>query len=208
MKEVARPRTIGVVLFDGFELLDVFGPLEMFGELKAHFAIRTVGPTPGPVASAQGPQVLAEVAYEDAAPCDVVFVPGGIGSRAFATNESLLAWLSKWAETAEFVCSVCTGSGVLGAAGLLEGYRATSNREAFAWASSQGDRVEWIPSARWVVDGNRWTSSGVSAGIDMTFAFIERPCGTAVADELADAVEYERHLDPTWDPFAERRGLR
>lgn len=149
---------------------------------------------------------MAEVAYADAEACDLVLVPGGIGTRAFAADEALLASSSEWAGDAELVRSVCTGSVVLAAAGLFDGYRATSNKEVFSWASSQGELVTWAPAARWVVDQNRWTSSGVAAGIDMALALIEALCGAAVASGPADAVEYERHLDPHWDPFVEKRG--
>jgi len=95
---------------------------------------------------------------------------------------------------------------VLAAAGLLDGYRATSNKRAFVWAASQGPKVEWVPKARWVEDRDRWTSSGVAAGTDMTLAIISRLHGQDLADQLADAVEYDWHRNPAWDPFAARWG--
>ncbi len=74
-------------------------------------------------------------------------------------------------------------------------------------AQSQGQRVEWVPEARWVEDRNRWTSSGVAAGMDMALALIERLHGGDVALRLADMVEYDWHRDPAWDPFAAKNGL-
>jgi transcriptional regulator GlxA family with amidase domain len=201
------PARIGVVLFDGFELLDVFGPLEMFGALADRFEIDLVAQGPGPVASAQGPRVVADHGYLDAAPCDIVLVPGGIGTRRLVADLDLLAWLRNWSSSASYVTSVCTGSGVLAAAGLLDGYRATSNKRAFAWASAQGDDVEWVPEARWVEDRDRWTSAGVAAGMDMALAIIGHLHGRDTAVGLADAVEYEWHSDPGWDPFAFKNGL-
>ena len=200
-------RHIGVVLFPGFELLDVFGPLEMFGVLADEFDILMVGPTVGAVASAQGPRVVADVSYDDARAVDIVVVPGGIGTRTLVKDESFLAWLKAWATPAEFITSVCTGSGVLAAAGLLDGYRATSNKRSFSWASGQGAGVIWIPEARWVEDRNRWTSSGVAAGIDMALGLIAHLHGEDLATALADRVEYEWHRDSSWDPYAAINGL-
>lgn len=201
------PASVGVVLFEGFEVLDVFGPVELLAGLPDHFGIEVLGPTAGPVRSAQGVSVVASLGYATAPPCDIVLVPGGIGTRRLVDDPAFLDWLRSWAGPAELVTSVCTGSGVLAAAGLLDGRRATSNKRAFAWASSQGKDVEWVAEARWVEDGDRWTSSGVSAGIDMTLALIARRCGVEVAEAVADRVEYEWHRDPSWDPFAAKNGL-
>jgi putative intracellular protease/amidase len=129
---------LSIVLFDQFELLDVCGPLEMFGSLADHFRIAMVGPHTGPVASAQGPQMMADCSYSDAAPPDIVLVPGGMGTRRLVDDREFLTWLADWASSAPYVTSVCTGSGVLAAAGLLDGYRATSNKRSFKWAQSQG----------------------------------------------------------------------
>ena len=200
-------RDITVVLFEGFELLDVFGPLEMFGALPDRFRIALVGLAAGPIRSAQGPVVIAEGAYHQAPPTDIVLVPGGIGTRQLVHNREFLAGLARWAAPAEFITSVCTGSAVLAAAGLLDGYRATSNKRAFAWALEQGPDVDWVPAARWVEDRNRWTSSGVAAGMDMTLALLAHLLGQTIAVSVADRVEYDWHQDPTWDPFVAKDGL-
>src|SRR5581483_3719057 len=163
---------VAVVLFDRFELLDVFGPLELLGSLPDHFELTMIGPTAGPIPSAQGPAVLAANCYSDSPVPDIAVVPGGIGTPSLVEDAGFLAWLAAWAASAPLVTSVCTGSAVLAAAGLLDGYRATSNKRAFSWAESQGPRVDWIRQARWVMDRDRWTSSGVAAGMDMTLALI------------------------------------
>ncbi len=201
------PRSVTAVLFDGFELLDVFGPLEMLGVLPDQFAISLIGPEPGPVRSAQGPEVVAQHSYRDAPPADVVLVPGGIGTRRLVADRAFLEWLAQWAPTADLITSVCTGSGVLAAAGLLDGFRATSNKRAFAWACGQGPGVDWVPEARWVEDRDRWTSSGVAAGMDMALALISRLHGDRLAAAVADGVEFAWHRDPAWDPFAAKNGL-
>lgn len=201
------PRRLSVVLFDGFELLDVFGPMEMFGVLRDHFLVTLVGPDAGPVRSAQGPQVIADYAYEEAPTSEIILVPGGRGTRKLVGNQRFLDWLGQWAAQAEYVTSVCTGSGVLAAAGLLREHRATSNKRAFDWARQQGHDVEWVAEARWVEDRNRWTSSGVAAGMDMALALIAHLAGQHVASTVADAVEYDWHQDARWDPFAAMNGL-
>lgn len=205
--EPGRARSVGVVLFDRFELLDVFGPLELFGALPDRFEIILLGEKAGPVRSAQGPIVLADHSYGDAPRPDVVLVPGGIGTRTLVQDRSLGAWLATWALQAELVTSICTGSGVLAAAGLLDGYRATSNKRAFHWARAQGPQVDWIAQARWVEDRDRWTSAGVAAGMDMTLALIARLHSDELAAAIADRVEYDWHRDATWDPFAAKNGL-
>lgn len=98
------------------------------------------------------------------------------------------------------------GSAVLAAAGLLEGYRATSNKLAFGWASGFGNDVRWEPCARWVHDRDRWTASGVAAGMDMATALITELFGAAVADSATLRAEYEATRTAP-DPFAERHGL-
>jgi transcriptional regulator GlxA family with amidase domain len=97
--------------------------------------------------------------------------------------------------------SVCSGSALLAKAGLLDGRRATSNKQFFDLARSQSAKVDWVTEARWVEDGPYATSSGVSAGIDMALAVIARLYGQQRARLVADATEYEWHTDPTRDPF-------
>jgi transcriptional regulator GlxA family with amidase domain len=200
-------RVVSIVLFEGFELLDVFGPVELLAHLPERFSLQMLGPAPGPVASAQGSEAVATHGYSTARPADIVLVPGGIGTRRLASEPGFLSVLRDLAGPASHVTSVCTGSGVLAAAGLLDGYRATSNKRAFAWASSQGPGVTWVPEARWVEDRDRWTSSGVAAGMDMTLALIAQLHGDQVALGVADGIEYEWHRDPSWDPFAAKNGL-
>lgn len=198
---------VATVLFDQFELLDVFGPLELFGVLRDEFELVMLGPTAAPVTSAQGPRVVPDHSYGDAPAADIVLVPGGIGTRALAKDDDFLAWLARYSEAAGCIASVCTGSALLASAGLLDGRRATSNKRAFAWATEQGPRVDWVAQARWVVDANRWTSSGVAAGMDMTVAMIAHLLGDETAATVAERVEYEPHGDPSWDPFAAKNGL-
>jgi transcriptional regulator GlxA family with amidase domain len=204
-----RKRTLGVVLFPGFELLDVFGPLEAFGirPAKEHFDVVLVADAVGAVESAQGPRAVADAALGDAPPLDLFLVPGGIGTRKEVANRKLLDWIAARAVDAERVLSVCTGAALLARAGVLDGRRATSNKLSFFWVVEQGPRVEWVREARWVEDGKFFTSSGVSAGIDMALAVIGGLVDTQLAEQVATFMEYDWHRDSRWDPFAKVHGL-
>jgi transcriptional regulator GlxA family with amidase domain len=202
-----KRRRLGVVLFPVFELLDVFGPLEMFGLLSAQIEITTIAERPGPVASFQGPEVVATCSFADAPPLDLLLVPGGFGTRVEAGNAALLAFLRAQAARAEITMSVCSGSLLLASAGLLDDRQATTNKMFFAEIAGAAPRVHWVRQARWVEDGRFFTSSGVSAGIDMALAVIARLFGEQTGEDVALATEYDWHRDAGWDPFAAKHGL-
>ena len=194
--------TVAVVLFEEFELLDVFGPLEMFGSLPEQFDIVLTAEKGEAVTSRQGPKSVIDYRFENCPAFDILLVPGGPGTRREVDNPALLAWLQSRAQVAQFVTSVCTGSALLARAGLLDGRRATTNKAAFEWVVSLSETVNWQKQARWVEDEHVFTSSGVSAGIDMSLALIARLSGEETAEQVATSAEYERHRDPSWDPFA------
>jgi transcriptional regulator GlxA family with amidase domain len=204
----SEPRNVGVFIFEDFEPLDVFGPVQMLGALRNLFKIHLLGPEAGtPVTSSLGQRVLADRAWEDASALDIIMVPGGSGTRREVSNERLAAAIRRHAETAELVTSVCTGAAILAAAGLLDGRRATSNKLAFEWVKSQGPQVDWIAEARWVEDGNRVTSGGVAAGIDMAVYLVARLHGISTAERIANGLDYRWHASPADDPFAAMAGL-
>jgi transcriptional regulator GlxA family with amidase domain len=200
-------RSIAVVLFNEFELLDVFGPLEMFGMVPDSFEICMVAERTGEVASRQGPKSVVEHGFSEGRQYDILLVPGGKGTRKEVENQALLEWLRKQSAGAEYVTSVCTGSAILARTGVLDGVRATTNKRAFPWAAAQGDKVDWQKEARWVEDGKFFTSSGVSAGMDMSLALIAKLLGQATAEDVATWTEYEWHRDAGRDPFAKIYGL-
>ncbi|MGO9838114.1 MAG: DJ-1/PfpI family protein [Polyangiaceae bacterium] len=206
---MAPHKTVGALLFEGFELLDVFGPLEAWGMLASAggWKIVTTAASAGAVASAQGPCAVADCSLEDCPKVDVLLVPGGVGTRREVTHEVLLEWLRRRSSEAEVVTSVCTGAALLARAGLLDGRRATTNKASFGWVVEQGPAVTWVKEARWVEDGPFVTSSGVSAGIDMTLAVIARLASHEVAERIAVRMEYDWHSDASWDPFANVHGL-
>ena len=203
----SNPRLLGALLFPGFELLDVFGPLELFGHLSGMINLVTVAEQAGPVASAQAVRAVADHGFADAPPFDLILIPGGIGTRAEVDNEVMLDFLRARVPKAELTMTVCTGTSLLARAGLLDGRRATTNKAVFQWVTEQGPRVEWVRAARWVEDGPFFTSSGVSAGMDMSLAVIAKLMGQDMADALAIGAEYDWHRDASWDPFAKVHGL-
>jgi putative intracellular protease/amidase len=195
-------KTVGTLLFSGFELLDVFGPLEMFGALPDDFSLQMVAETAGPVESRQGPKAIADIALSDAKPYDILLVPGGRGTRREVDNAALIDALKRHAEASGIVATVCTGAALLARTGLLDGYKATSNKANFGWVRQQGPDVVWQPRARWVVDGKFHTSSGVSAGMDMALALIASVLGPETARGVANYAEYRWSDDANDDPFA------
>jgi putative intracellular protease/amidase len=196
-----KERVLGAVLYENFELLDLYGPLEMFGSIGGELRVVTVAEKPGPVASVQGPSTVAEFGYDDCPHLDLILVPGGIGTVQQLAEPAIAAFLQDRSPSAEITMSVCTGSAILAKVGLLDGRRATSNKQFFEFARIQSDKVDWIAEARWVEDGPIATSSGVSAGTDMALGIIARLYGKERADDIANRTEYEWRSDPTSDPF-------
>ena len=204
---MAETKTLGVLLYPDFELLDVFGPVEMFGNMQGTLEVVMVAEERGPVRSAQGPAVHADRGFADCPRLDLVLVPGGIGTRVQVENDRLIDWLRQRVDAAEIAMTVCTGTALLAETGRLDGRRATTNKMLFNWLATQWPRVQWVKEARWVEDGKFVTSSGVSAGIDMALAVVARIAGPQVSEALAVGTEYEWHRDASRDPFAKVHGL-
>lgn len=203
-----------MVLFPGFQALDVFGPLDMLNMLAFNntITLSIVAPTLEPVSSGLVAMNLANsTMHESIVPThtfkepptdlEVLFVPGGAGTRNPNITEAI-DYVKATYPSLKYIVSVCTGATILARAGVLDGKRATTNKRAWAWATSTGPNVSWVPVARWVQDGNVWTSSGVAAGIDATLAFVTYLYGEEVAVNLANGAEYERHTNASWDPFS------
>ena len=185
-----KPLILGAILYEGFELLDMFGPLEMFTALAPELLqVVMIAETKGPVkagsmSNGPVPTVLADYGFDDAPSLDLILLPGGIGTFPELENEKMLNFLREKSALAQITSSVCTGSALLAKAGLLDGRKATTNKMFFSLAASQSDKVQWMEQARWVDDGEFVTSSGVSAGIDMALAIVRTEHS---ADELREA---------------------
>ena len=218
MAEDQPLKSIGCLLFPGFQALDVFGPLDALNTLSQTHPlsvyllsrtldpVSTLDPAPSTGSPTAGQSVVPTHTLASHPPLDVLLVPGGVGTRS-PDLEPEVDFLRAVYPSLRYLITVCTGSGLVARASILDGRRATTNKRSFARVAALGPRTHWIAQARWVVDGNVWTSAGVSAGIDVTFAWIKHVWGDEVASALAVRVEYERHLDAGWDPFAAVYGL-
>ncbi|XPV76244.1 MAG: DJ-1/PfpI family protein [Desulfovibrio sp.] len=193
--------TLGAIMFDDFELLDMYGPLEMWGEIQPEVEIVMVSETSAPVKSYQGPKTVVDYTFETCPPLDIILIPGGRGTPNTLRNSAMSQFLMDRVPQAELTMTVCTGSWTLAALGFLDGRKATSNKGLFEITELVSPKVEWIPNARWVEDGPFYTSSGVTAGMDMSLAVISKMFGKDRAEALANNTEYIWNKDPKIDPF-------
>ncbi|ODA68013.1 Isonitrile hydratase [Methyloligella halotolerans] len=177
---------IGFLLFPDVQQLDLTGPYEVFASLPGA-ELYLVAKDPSPVRTATGLVLQPTVSMSDSPQLDIVCVPGGRGVNALLTDEQTLAFLRGQADGARYVTSVCTGALVLGAAGLLEGKRATTHWNALDLLSDYG--AEPV-NARYVIDGNLATGGGVTAGIDFGLALAEEIAGRETAEAIQLQLEY------------------
>ena len=204
--------TVGILIFDGVEVLDFAGPFEVFSRTRlepgpesrrsnasAPFDVWTVAKTAQPVMATGGLYVLPKYAFANAPQMDLLLVPGGFGTRPLLQDRETLDWIAARARQAKLLTSVCTGALVLAAAGLIAGKRVTTHWAALDLLATMHDPAKVVRDARFVDDGVI-TSAGVAAGIDMAFHVVERRCGRAVAEETARYIEYP--LRPSETPAA------
>jgi putative intracellular protease/amidase len=179
---------IAIPIFDRVTALDAVGPYEVLSRLPGA-ELKFVGFEPGPVKTDNGMLSLnVEVALEDYAEPDVLVFPGGFGTRALMGNPRMLDWVRSVNEGTEWTTSVCTGSLVLGAAGLLLGLEATTHWAAMNVLEGLGA----TPTSRRVVEqGKIVTAAGVSAGIDMALMLAGRIAGDDVAQAIQLGIEYD-----------------
>lgn len=190
------------ILFDNFETLDVFGPVEILGRLRDDFNVHFYSADGGIIESSQGVPILTSSFLELNINNHILLIPGGKGVRDLVDNETFLKSLKSLSIHAEYILTVCTGSILFSKTGLLDGKKATTNKRVFQW-THQFPEVDWVKSARWINDGNIYTSSGVSAGIDMTLGFVSDLLGYEVAKRQSVEIEYDWKEDSSWDPFCE-----
>lgn len=191
---------IHILLFDDFETLDIFGPIEILARVEEYELVYE-SLEDGIVRSAQGTQIVTS-RLGKAEPDSVLVIPGGRGTRTLVKDDTFLNRLSEFVQNAGYVLSICTGSALLAKAGALDGLKATSNKKALEWVMSVSDQVDWIRHARWVRDGKFYTSSGVSAGMDMALGFVGDLYGMQKAEQIAGDIEYIWNRDQNIDPFA------
>jgi cyclohexyl-isocyanide hydratase len=180
-------RRIGILLFPRLTQLDMTGPYEVLARLP-NTTVELIARTLEPVTTDRGMQIVPTTTYADCPPLDVVMVPGGPGQQDLMEDEEALGFLRKQAAQAQFVTSVCTGSLVLGAAGLLKGKRATCHWNALEHLRPLGA----IPvSEKVVIDGNIVTGAGVASGIDFALRLAAILESEQVAREIQLQIEYD-----------------
>jgi cyclohexyl-isocyanide hydratase len=186
MASAAAPRQIGMLLFPGLTQIDFTEPYEVFSRLPAT-TLHVVARTLDPVRSDRGLMLVPTVTCSECPPLDILVVPGGPGQHHAMHDEALLGFMRGQAVQAEYVTSVCTGALLLGAAGLLEGYRATTHWLSLPLLALYGATAI---ERRVVVDRNRVTASGCTAGLDFALTLTAMLSGDAVAQQIQLQLEY------------------
>jgi transcriptional regulator GlxA family with amidase domain len=197
---VMHRKRVGILVFPDVEVLDFCGPFEVFSVTRLDEARRREEPSPfepllvaeheGVVKATGGLRVLADHTLATCPPLDILVVPGGWGTRREIGNRGLLDWIAARARQVETLTSVCTGSMLLGQAGLLDGRRATTHWRSLDWMRTSFPAVTVEDKLHVVEDGHVLTSAGISAGIDMALRVVERYHGREVALATARNMEY------------------
>ncbi len=193
---MTQTRNVAILIFDDVEVLDFCGPFEVFavtgrGQEVPPFNVYTVAETLAPVTTRGGMSVNPRYSLADCPLPHILVVPGGYGTRRAMRSEALIAWIRRTAPHSEVVASVCTGSLVLGAAGLLDGLRATTHHSAFDLLREAAPTAQVLEGVRFVDNGAVITSAGISAGIDMALHIVARLLGEETARETARYMEYD-----------------
>ena len=191
---------VAILIFPDVEVLDFCGPFEVFSvtrlddarrrEGPSPFAVRLVAETREVVVATGGLKVTPDCTLDECPPLDVLVVPGGWGTRQGIKNPRLLEWIAARGAVVPTLTSVCTGSMLLGYAGLLDGRRATTHWRSLEWMRESFPRVTVEDALHVVEDGNIFTSAGISAGIDMALRVVTRLHGERIGRETARHMEY------------------
>lgn len=195
-----KSKRVGIVIFDDVEVLDFCGPFEVFSAVRLNEDKRREEPSPfevllvaeksAAVSASGGMQVIPHHTFHTCPRLDVLVVPGGWGTRRELENPAMLDWLRQRAAEVETLASVCTGSMLLGFAGLLDGRHATTHWKSLDWMRDSFPSVTVAYDQHVVEDGRLLTSAGISAGIDMALKAVARCCGETVARATAKHMEY------------------
>ena len=193
-------RKVGVLVFPEVEVLDFCGPFEVFSVARlvedrrrqdpSPYEVVLVAEQPGVIVTTGGLKVVADYTFDDCTPLNVLVVPGGWGTRREMMNDRLITWLEEQARQVTTLTSVCTGSLLLGKAGLLDGKRATTHWRVLEEMRKLFPAVKVIDDQHVVEEGDLLTSAGISAGIDMALRVVTRHHGEAIARATARYMEY------------------
>jgi transcriptional regulator GlxA family with amidase domain len=191
---------VGIVLFNDIEVLDFCGPFEVFSATRLNeekrrdepspFKVSLVAETLSYVTTTGGMKVIPQYSFENCPQIDILVVPGGWGTRKELNNPVMLEWLRTQAAEVEILTSVCTGSMLLGFAGLIDGLHATTHWRSLDWMRDSFPKVIVEYEQHVVSDGRVFTSAGISAGIDMAIKVVARYYGEDIARATAVHMEY------------------
>jgi cyclohexyl-isocyanide hydratase len=177
---------IGMLLYPGLTQLDLTGPFEVLHRIPGA-TVHLAWKTRDPIRADSGLGLVPSTTLGDTPPLDVVMVPGGFGQIALMDDDEVLDWLRRHARAAKYVTAVCTGALVLGAAGLLDGYRATTH---WAFTELLPDFGATYSPGRVIVDRDRITGGGVTAGIDFALTLAAELAGPDIAKAIQLGLEY------------------
>lgn len=214
--DTTPPKYWSVALFNSFDSIDVFGPLDplfylsfstqihlsLLAESPSPVYIRPASPALNVMNSSFSVSLNPTHTFDNPPPqIDVLLIPGGPGVTS-GNVSAVVDFVRRTYPSVRYLLTTCTGAGIAARAGVLDGKRATTNKAAWKAITSMGPGVQWVSPARWVVDGNVWTSSGVTSGLDLIFEFVERMYGAEKARRIQGVTEYERNKGACDDPFA------
>ena len=193
-------KRVGIVLFNNVEVLDFCGPFEVFSATRLNeekrreepspFEVLLLAEHPEPVISTGNMKIIPHETFKNCTRIDILVVPGGWGTRKELNNLVMLDWLRTRAAEVETLTSVCTGSMLLGFAGLLNGLHATTHWQSLDWMRDSFPAVTVEYGKHVVEDGRVLTSAGISAGIDMALRVVARYFGEDIARATAKYMEY------------------
>ncbi|CAI6096867.1 unnamed protein product [Clonostachys chloroleuca] len=211
-------KSFGVVLFRALDMLDVFGPLEPLQllavgtqQLNLHFIAETLDPISTRPASMNNfnssffPDIPVTNTFDDDLDLDVLIVPGGLGVRAPGLD-AIEKYIKKVYPKVKLLITICTGARLAARSGVMDGRLATTNKNSWDSTTANGPNVKWVSPARYIRDGDIWSSSGVTSGLDLIFNFVKTYWGEEEHDRIAGMVE---HVTREWDddPFSAHYGI-
>jgi transcriptional regulator GlxA family with amidase domain len=194
------PLKVGILIFDKVEVLDVAGPFEVFSVTRIHekrrldeqspFKVILISEQANQVIGVGGMRFTPNVPIHDCPDLDVLMIPGGWGTRSEVKNDDLLRWIAHRASTARLTASICTGSSLLGKAGLLDGIEATTHWRAFDFLRESAPLAILRRDVRFTLKEPIFTSAGVSAGIDLALRIVSYFFGSKIGRATASHMEY------------------
>ena len=194
------PLIVGILIFDDVEILDVAGPFEVFAVTRLNdeqrlqqsspFKVYLISETNKQITAIGGLRLTPDVTISECPELDLLVVPGGWGTRKESKNKILVKWIGNQFTNNRLIASVCTGSSLLGKAGLLDGRDATTHWRAFDFLQESAPKARILKNVRFTLTDPIFTSAGVSAGIDLALRIVSHVFGTEVGQATARQMEY------------------